>query len=82
MPELQEATPFSNRPARKSYTLALLRSAAARARLIANEIDFIGVSLQHQMISPEQAIAMLHDAGGACLILQAPRVVSEAKVAA
>jgi hypothetical protein len=40
------------------YVLAALRSAAARARCLANDIDFIGVSLQHRMIDPDQAPAM------------------------
>jgi hypothetical protein len=63
---------------RKAYTLALLRSAAAKARLISNDIDFIGVSLECSVIGPDQAMQMLADAGGASLVLEAPSDSAEA----
>jgi hypothetical protein len=54
------------------FTLALLRTAAARARLCASDIDFIGISLQQGEISPDQAMVMLHQAGGSALVLEFP----------
>ena len=73
-----EPIPDASRPrkqatkSRVEFTLALLRAAATRARLCATDIDFVGVSLQHGMISPDQAIEMLHNAGGADLVLTTP----------
>jgi hypothetical protein len=60
------------RPDRVEFTLALLRTAAARARLCASDIDFIGTALQHGEISPDQAMVMLHEAGGSALVPEFP----------
>ena len=45
------------------YLLAELRCAALRARLVACEIDAIGIALRGGLIDPETAVAWLHDCG-------------------
>jgi hypothetical protein len=60
------------RPNRVEFMLALLRTAAARARLCASDIDFIGAALQHGEISPDQAMVMLHEAGASALVPEFP----------
>ncbi len=43
--------------------LAALRSAALRAKLDANEIETIDTALKSGLITPEYAMAWLHDIG-------------------
>ena len=43
--------------------LAALRSAALRAKLDANEIETINTALKSGLITPEYALAWLHDIG-------------------
>lgn len=45
------------------FVLAHLRCAALRARLVANDIDFIGISLKAGMIDTITAIDWLEQAG-------------------
>jgi len=45
------------------YVLARLRMASLRARIVANEIDFIGVTLKAGLIDTQTAIGMLADVG-------------------
>jgi hypothetical protein len=51
----------TSRDYRTAYLLAELRCAALRARLIACEIDAIGIALRSGMIDPDTAVAWLHD---------------------
>jgi hypothetical protein len=53
------------KPQQDDFVLALLRTAAARARLMAIDVDAIGSALSHKIITAETAIAMLHEAGAA-----------------
>ena len=53
----------TGRDDRTAYLLAELRCAALRARLIACEIDAIGIALRSGMIDPDTAVAWLHDCG-------------------
>ena len=53
----------TGRDDRTAYLLAELRCAALRARLVACEIDAIGIALRGGLIDPETAVAWLHDCG-------------------
>ena len=53
----------TSRDDRTAYLLAELRCAALRARLVACEIDAIGIALRGGLIDPETAVAWLHDCG-------------------
>ena len=44
------------------FLLASLRTATLRARLAANEFDTIGIALRRGLVSPDEAVAWLHDA--------------------
>lgn len=50
------------------YLLAELACAAIRTRLLSAEIDSIRTALRGAFISPDDAIAWLHEAGGLNLI--------------
>jgi hypothetical protein len=45
---------------RTAFLLAVLRCGALRARLVACEIDAIGIALRGGMIDPDTAVAWLH----------------------
>jgi hypothetical protein len=47
----------------KDYVLTALRSARLQAQQLMLEIDHIGLALRHNIIGPEQAIAMACDIG-------------------
>jgi hypothetical protein len=49
--------------AKTEFMLAALRCAKMRVALIGLELDEIGVSLKHNMISPEFAVSWLDHAG-------------------
>jgi hypothetical protein len=50
-------------PGERDLLLTALRAAAARSRLITNELDSIGVSLRQKVITCEQALEWLKDEG-------------------
>lgn len=56
----------------RDFMLAELRCAALRSRLVAAEIDSIGVALRGNFITEDDAIAWLDDCG-ALQFLSAPR---------
>jgi hypothetical protein len=64
-----ETAPDGTLNDRKEYVAALLRRASARARSMASDIDFVGMSLTTGHIGPETAIALLIDAGAGGLVL-------------
>lgn len=45
----------------RDYLLAELRCASLRARLWQADIDAVGLALRTGLISPEQALELLHD---------------------
>ena len=45
----------------KDYRLAELKCTALRIRLILADVETVGLSLRHGMISPEQALEHLRD---------------------
>lgn len=45
--------------AKREFALTAIRSAGLRARILASEIDEIGVSLRHNMIDAEFAVGWL-----------------------
>ena len=53
----------SPQPDRREFMLAALRSAKLRVSLIGTELDEIGISLKHGMITPECAVSWLDHAG-------------------
>jgi hypothetical protein len=46
-----------------NYLLAELRCAALRARLLTNEIQTMAIALRAGFISPDNAVAHLHEIG-------------------
>jgi hypothetical protein len=46
----------------REYLVAELRCAVARARLAVLDIEAIGLALKNNIVSPEQALALLTDA--------------------
>jgi hypothetical protein len=50
------------------YLLAELRCAALRARLWQADIEAIGVALKGNLITPEQALELLHDCDALLLV--------------
>jgi hypothetical protein len=45
----------------RDFLLSALRCGSLRARLLANELNTIGVALKGQMMSPENAIEAIND---------------------
>lgn len=43
------------------FLLACLRAASLRAKLIATELDSVGVALRHNFVSHDDAVEWLHD---------------------
>ena len=43
------------------YLLAELRCAAMRARVLQFDIEAVGIALQGGLVTPDQALALLHD---------------------
>jgi hypothetical protein len=54
----------------RTYILAELRCARARAKLLINEIDRIGLALKDGMIEPLCAIEWLNDANGLGFLIE------------
>ena len=50
------------------YLLAELRCAALRARLWQADIEAVGVALKGKLITPEQALELLHDCDALLLV--------------
>ena len=50
------------------YLMAELRCAALRARILQADIEAVGIALKHHMISPDQAISLLHDVDAVRLV--------------
>lgn len=61
MTQLEEDEDLDTVERHREFMLAALRVASGRCRLMANEVDAIGVSLQHRMIGPEFAVRWMHD---------------------
>ena len=57
--------PVRNDPVENSdqleFLLACLRAASLRARLIATELDSVGVALRHNLVSHDGAVEWLRD---------------------
>jgi hypothetical protein len=53
--------PVRPEPDRRSYLLAELRCAALRAKLWEADITAVGIALKGNLISPEEALEILHD---------------------
>ena len=43
------------------YLLAELRCAALRARILQADVEAIGIALKSGLVTPDQALALLHD---------------------
>jgi hypothetical protein len=58
-------TEAAHNPAENSnqseFLLACLRAASLRAKLIATELDSVGVALRHNLVSHDGAVEWLHD---------------------
>ena len=52
---------------RSDFTLAAIRSAVLRVRLIANELESAGVALKGGFISPEMALEWAEDVAPGCV---------------
>ena len=50
------------------YLLAELRCASLRARILQADINAIGLALKSGLISPDQALELLHDADALRLV--------------
>lgn len=66
---------------RRDFTLAAIRSATLRVRLIANELESAGVALKGGLISPEVALEWAEDIAPGCVGF-IPEVVTADGVAA
>lgn len=62
---------------RVEYLLAEMRCASLRARLLAADIDAVGIALKNGLIEPEQALELLHN----CDALHLVGAVREEKTA-
>jgi hypothetical protein len=66
--------PLRHEPDRRAYLLQELRCAALRARLCQADIEAVGLALKGHLISPEQALELLHDCDALHLVGTAPEV--------
>jgi hypothetical protein len=67
----QQKAPI-NPAAEREYLLHALRTAAARARLVTNVIDTVGVSLRHRAVTVDEAMQWLADEGVLCHVQIGP----------
>lgn len=67
---LHDKVELAPAPDRIPYLLAELRCAAMRARVMAGDIDAVGLALEAGLVEPEQALELLADCE--CLHLVAP----------
>jgi hypothetical protein len=63
---IKQQTAPVNPAAEREYLLHALRTAAARARLVTNILDTVGVSLRHKAVTVDQAMQWLHDEDVLC----------------
>lgn len=54
----------------REYIIAALRCATLRSRLLANELDVIGIAVRDGVVSPEAAIMWARDIGALDLVGQ------------
>lgn len=54
----------------REYIIATLRCATLRSRLLANELDVIGIAVRDGVVSPEAAIMWARDIGALDLVGQ------------
>ena len=62
---------------RTEYLLSKLRSASLHTRLMANEIDSIGVALKGGLISDELAVSWARDVGGPHVFGTVPPMIEQ-----
>jgi len=74
-------TVISNQESRRNFTLAALRVALMRIKLIEYDLEAIGVALKGGLISPETALEWAEDVAPGCLCF-VPDVVKAEGVAA
>jgi hypothetical protein len=60
------------------YLLQELRCAALRARIVAHDIDAIGLALKGGLITPDQAVNLLDDCDAIRLVMPGPPNSAEA----
>jgi hypothetical protein len=56
------------------YLLAELRCAALRARILASDVDAIGLALKGGLITPDQAVGLLDDCDAIRLVIPTPPI--------
>ena len=54
------------------YLLAELRCAALRARILASDVDAIGVALKNGLVTPDQAVDLLSECDAIRLVMPTP----------
>jgi hypothetical protein len=76
MQAIAKTEPLRNDPAEdeSEFLLACLRTATLRAKLIANELDSVGVALRHNFVSHDGAIDWLRDLDLAAMRSRRPTV--------
>ncbi|MCF2523905.1 hypothetical protein [Bradyrhizobium sp. G127] len=62
---------------RTEYLLSKLRAASLHTRLMASEIDSIGVALKGGFISDETAVEWAHDIGGPHVFGTVPPIIDQ-----
>jgi hypothetical protein len=55
--------PIEDEDVRREWLLANLRHGRMRAKLLVNEITFIGIAVKNGLLSTDDAIAMMSEAG-------------------
>jgi hypothetical protein len=60
--------PLRHEPDRRDYLLAELRCASLRARLWEADIEAVALALRGNLISPEEALELLHGCGALELV--------------
>jgi hypothetical protein len=63
------------------FLLTAIRAATLRARAAAAEFDSIGIALRRELISPDEAVAWLDDAGLLDHVLYRPEKINESNAA-
>lgn len=59
----QQGSAPVNTAGEREYFIHALRTATARARLVVNILETVGVSLRHKAITTDDAMKWLHDEG-------------------
>jgi hypothetical protein len=60
------------------YLLAELRCAALRARILASDVDAIGLALKNGLVTPDQAVDLMADSGVLQFVVPTPPKSAEA----